>query len=251
MNSLTTRSIDSAHQVSYWTGLGVRLPEELTNAISVFEAIRYADVSYQPAFAIEEATPENVEELIYDFAERIALQASQGGGWSALEGAKRHALEEAARKVNKVALPAVPEIIEQLTPDFDKHTAAYVAAIAQLPEEISPETLLEAGPDAVTAYGVAKSEAVHLDKVSSWVASTAALAGITETTIRILRPSSALDLIKLDTAHRTPSDPVVAAIDPVLFTAARRGVEFAINTLHEARELRESLETTPSSFRRR
>ncbi|BBY62190.1 hypothetical protein [Mycolicibacterium helvum] len=248
---MNTRSIDGAHQVTYWTGLGVELPEELTNAIAVFEAIRYTEVSYQPAFAIEDATPENVEELIFNLAEQLAVRASQaGGGWSPLDAAKRHALEEAARKVNKVALPAVPEIIKQLTPEFDEHAAAYIAAIEQLPEEISPETLLEAGPDAVTAYGDAKREAAYLDKISGWVASTSALAGITETTIRILRPSTALDLIKIDAAHQTPADPVVAAIDPVLFTAARRGVEFAINTLREARDLRDSLAVSPSSFRR-
>jgi hypothetical protein len=45
-----------AEQVAGWTGLGVKLPEELADAITVFEALKYTEVGHAPV-AIDTVTP--------------------------------------------------------------------------------------------------------------------------------------------------------------------------------------------------
>lgn len=62
-----------------------------------------------------------------------------------------------------------------------------------------------------------------------------------EVVLRILRPSTALELIELDRAASSLSNPTVYALNPTWLTAARLGVEFGINTLREAAELRTNL----------
>ena len=116
--------------------------------------------------------------------------------------------------------------------------------LSKLPDEITAETLVLAGADAVSAYAVAQQEAVYLGKVSNWVAQTRELPGHTsdpDRALRILRPNSALQLAKLDEATWKPADPTLHALDPVLLTAAREGVTFGINTLRQCAEIRSGL----------
>lgn len=244
-------STSIAQSVSRWTGLGVTLPKELTEAISTFETLTYTEVGYQPVFDIADVTAANAEEKIREFAEQLALAEEPEGGLSVLAKAKNHAVELAARRVNTVARTSLSEVIEQLTPEFDQHAKAYNTAVFKLPTVLTAETLVAAGPDAVAAYGQAQSEAQHLNKFSTWVFETAALAGgITkgaEVVLRILRPKTALELVTLDEARHKQADMTLAALNPVLFTAARCGVEFGINTLAEAKSIRARLDAAAAS----
>jgi hypothetical protein len=249
-------STSIANNVSRWTGLGVKLPSDLTDAITVFESLTYTEVGYQPVFNIAEVTTTNAEEKLREFAEQLVLADVPAGGLSVLDKAKNVAADAAARRVNALARVAVPEIIEQLTPEFDEHAEAYTEAVAKLPEDLTAETLVAAGPDAVAAYGQAQQEAKHLNRFSVWVFETAYLSGViqrdAEVVLRILRPSTALELVKLDEAAHKQVDPSLVALDPVFFTAARLGVEFGINTLHEAAKLRADLSvisTAGATFR--
>lgn len=257
-----------ADNVTRWTALGIKLPKDLARAIEVFEAVRYTEVGYAPVFNIENLTPANAEEMIRELAEHLALSAGQdnGAGLSALERAKKQAVDAAARKVNNLARAAVSDVIEQLTPEFDKHAAAYVEAVAKLPGvpiqgtsmtssyAITADTLVSAGAEAVTAYGDAQREAQYLNRISSWVFETSYLSGVipkdAELVLRLLRPSTALELIKLDEAAYKQADSTLAAINPVLFTAARLGVKFGINTLREAAEIRSDLAIRPQTLQR-
>jgi hypothetical protein len=242
---IDTRAV--ADNVSRWTGMGVKLPKDLTKAIEVYEAISWTEVGHVPVFDLAAVTPDNAEAKIREFADQLALSVPvtehRGVSVSVLEAAKRWAVNDAASAVYRLAGSAVPDVIAQLTPEFDKHAQAYVEAVSKLPEGITAESLVKAGPDAVAAFGAAQAEAAYLNKVSSWVAGTRELPGHTSDpnpTLRILRPNSALQLIKLDEAHHEQSN-TLRAIDPVLFTAARLGVEFGINTLREAAEIRSAL----------
>jgi hypothetical protein len=244
-------STSIASQVSRWTGLGVKLPQELSDAIAVFESLVYTEVGYQPVFDIAEVTAVNAEEKIKAFAEQLALADVPGGGLSVLEKAKSHAVDVAARRVNALARDAIPEVIEQLTPEFDQHAEAYTEAVSKLPEDLTAETLVAAGPDAVAAYGQAQQEAQHLAKFDAWVFQTGQLSGVlqreAEAVLRILRPSTALELVKLDGAAHKQADPSLVALNPVFYTAARRGVAFGINTLQEAAGIRSHLESAAAS----
>jgi hypothetical protein len=157
-------------------------------------------------------------------------------------------LDAAAREVLSKATAAVPVVIEQLTPEFDKHAAAYTAAVADLPDTVDSNSLVQAGAAAVTAYGTAQTEATWLNQVSSWVAATRGLPGFAGLDVEVaLRPADALQLAKLDAAQHKTVDQTVSALNKVFYTAAREGIEFGINTLRECAEIRRSLAITPQN----
>ncbi|UNQ33893.1 hypothetical protein [Prescottella equi] len=246
-------SISIAHAVSNWNSLGVKLPKELATAVDVFEAIRWVETGHAVEFDLADITAANAEEKIVDFANRLMPSLKTGDHFSRtpLEEAKRRMLDAAAREVLGKATAAVPVVIEQLTPEFDQHAAAYIAAVADLPENIDAKSLLQAGAAAVTAYATAETEAAWLNQVSSWVAGTRGLPGFAgldvEVALRILRPADALQLIMLDAAQRkTNVDSTLHSLNPVFYTAAREGIEFGINTLRECAEIRQSLEQVSS-----
>lgn len=249
-------STSIANNVSRWTGLGVRLPAELAEAITVFEALIYTEVGHQPVFDIAEVTATNAEDKLREFAEQLVLADVPGGGLSVLGKAKNVAVDAAARRVNALARVAVPEVIEQLTPEFNRHADAYTEAVSKLPEVLTAETLVAAGPDAVAAYGQAQQESQHLNGFSSWVFEASYLSGVipkdAEVVLRILRPSTAMELVKLDEARYKQADSTLAALNPVFVTASRLGVEFGINQLQEAAQLRNDLSnisTVGATFR--
>lgn len=98
----------------------------------------------------------------------------------------------------------------------------------------------------MVAYADAQREAGYLNLVSSWVASSRNLpgqAGDPGSVLSILRPRTAEQLAELDKAHRNThnTNPTLAALNPVWFTAARVGVEFSINTVAEAALVRADL----------
>jgi hypothetical protein len=240
-------STNIADNVSGWTGLGVKLPDELNKAIELFESVRYAEVGRQPVFDVESLTQENAEDKIREFAEQLALSEVPGGGLSVLDRAKKQVVESAARQVISLARHAIPDVIDQLTPTFDKHVEAYIEAVGKLPETLTANALVAAGADAVTAFADAQREAGFLHRIDAWVVQTGYVTGVLskqmEVTCRILRPNSVIQLTKLDAAHHTQADQTLTAVDPVFYTAARLGVEFGIQTLREAAKLRSALQS--------
>lgn len=239
--------VDLADGVSRWSSLGVTLPTSLAEAVGVFETLRYVEVGYHPVFRVEDVTPANAEDKIRELAEHLALYAPAGGtaGLSPLQRAKQQAVDASARRVLAQARAAVPAVIDALTPVFDAHARTYAEAVAKLPEDLSAETLVAAGAGAVEAYGTAQQAVAQLARIDAWAAGLPYLSGIVvrdaETVLRILRPSTRQQLSRLDKAGTTPANPTLAALDPVLFTAARSGVEFAINTPEAAAALRLAL----------
>lgn len=237
--------IHTAESVSRWTDLGgVELPADLKQALATFDAVRWVEVGHAVPFDLADVTAANAEEKVVEFAHRL-IPALKAGARTPLEEAKSLMLAEAARAVVFKAGAAVPDVIEQLTPEFDEHAAAYVAAVDLLPETVDSDSLVQSGVGAMTAYASAQAEAAWLNRVSSWVAGTRDLPGFAghdvEVGLRILRPSDALQLARLDAIQYTNVNLTLGALDKVLYTAARLGVEFGINTLREAAELRESL----------
>jgi hypothetical protein len=67
-----------AEQVAGWTGLGVKLAEELADAITVFEALKYTEVGHAPV-AIDTVTPKNAEDKIRELADQLVLSEVPGG----------------------------------------------------------------------------------------------------------------------------------------------------------------------------
>ncbi|MBF6425589.1 hypothetical protein GV791_04250 [Nocardia cyriacigeorgica] len=248
--------VHAADNVTRWTGLGVKLPKQLTEAIKTFEAIRYTEIGHAPGLDITKVTPDNAEAKIRELADQLTLSMNLvpvvgANGVSVLEEAKRRYTDAAARSVLGEAGAAVPGIIELLSPEFDKHSAAYADAVAKLPTDLTADSLVRAGGDAVIAYAEAQREASYLNGVSNWVAETRLLpghSGAPEPALRILRPTSVVQLTKLDEATWKQANQTVRAIDPVLYAAVREGVQFGINTSREASQIRSSLAIRPQPF---
>ncbi|MET4609458.1 hypothetical protein ABIC28_000428 [Rhodococcus sp. PvR044] len=246
-------TISTAHTVSNWSSLGVKLPKELSTAVDVFEAIRWVETGHTVEFDLADITAANAEEKLIDFANRLvpALKTGDHLSRTPLDEAKHRMLDEAAREVLGKATEAVPVVIEQLTPEFEKRAAAYIAAVGELPDKVDSDSLVKAGPAAVTAYATAQTEAAWLNQVSSWVAGTRNLPGFAgldvEVALRILRPADALQLAKLDAAqYKNNVDSTLHSLNPMFYTAAREGIEFGINTLRECAEIRQSSEEVNS-----
>lgn len=245
-----------ADNVSRWTSLGIKLPKALTKALETFEAVRWVEIERAPGLDITKVTPENAEAKIRELADELTLSMNLvpvvgGNGASVLEEAKRRYTDAAARSVLGEAGAAVPGIIEQLSPEFDRHAAAYADAVAKLPTDLTADSLVRAGGDAVIAYAEAQREAAYLNGVSNWVAETRHLpghSGAPEPALRILRPASVVQLTKLDEATWKQVNQTVRAIDPVLYAAVRLGVQFGINTSREASQIRSSLAIRPQPF---
>ncbi|HNM94305.1 MAG TPA: hypothetical protein PKM47_10170 [Mycobacterium sp.] len=94
-----------ADMVARWPGLGIKLPKELATAVEVFEAVRYIEVGYAPVFKIEDVTAANADAKIRELAEQLLLAPEPGAGLSALERAKKTAVDAAARRLNNNAGP--------------------------------------------------------------------------------------------------------------------------------------------------
>ncbi|GAA1671187.1 hypothetical protein MMUR_47800 [Mycolicibacterium murale] len=237
-------NITKAEIASRWAGLpGVTLPDNLNDAIAVYEALQWADT--RPAtFDITAVTPENAEAKLREFAAELAIAGDgRPGSVSTIRQAQQVAKDSAARIVVQQSLVAVPAIIEQLTPEFDREAKAYVEAVNQLPEPVTAEVLVSGGAEAVGLYGEAQQAATHLNRISAWFGEVAMVSGVLEKNmeivLRVVRPENVAQLVHLDAARHLRTDPVFEALDPVLYTAARQGVPFAINTPREAAELRQ------------
>lgn len=221
-----------------WTNLGVKLPKGLSSAIDVFEAVRYVETGHEPVFDIDSLTTANAEAKIRELALEVAVKNS-------LQRAKDVAKDAAEFALVNAAGAAVPEIIEQVTPVFDRHAEAYVTAVSKLPNELTADTLISAGPEAVQAYQDAKIEAGYLEGVSTWLATLhelPAYASAADPCLRILRPTSIIELSKIEGARHSANQ-AVTAISPHLLKAAQLGVEFGINTPREAAMIRQRIET--------
>ncbi|WIM87710.1 hypothetical protein PT015_23245 [Candidatus Mycobacterium wuenschmannii] len=234
-----------AGNVADWPQLGVKLPKPLTAAIDILESLRWVEIGHQPVFDLSGITPENAERAIYDYANELLPSLSQAEERPVLEVAKATAVDTAARAVLREASAAVPGIIEQLTPDFVRHAAAYVDAVSVLPEDLNDRSLIEAGPSALSAFGAAQDAARYLRAVAAWVQSVASLPGQQtepDPALRgVLRPADGRQLSRLDEAHRANGNQTLEALDKVLFVAAREGVAFELTTLRESAVIRHEI----------
>lgn len=243
-------------RITGWTGLGIRLPKELANAIKTFEAIRYAEVENNPVLDLAEITSENAEEKLRQFADELTptlpLIATPGvAGKSILAEAKQHALNLASRDLLAKAGAAVPDLVEQLTPRLDEAAAAFVEAVAELPDDLSNAGLVRGGPAVLAAYQEALAAQALLVEIDSWVASLSALpiqglSGPVDPALRVLRPTNAVEARQLEAAPDT-----FGQLVPRFVVAARLGVEFAINVPQDAARLRADIETQADAERER
>ncbi|RIT28650.1 hypothetical protein D2E76_27320 [Mycobacteroides abscessus] len=241
--------IDTADTIAGWTALGIKLSPELEKTIELHEAIRRTEVGHGFNIDITNLTPADVEATIHDLARHIVTAEAVGQN-SPLANAKLRLLQTAAAQVIKLARQFAPEARNQLAVKFDKHAKAYTEAVQKLPEELTSESLIAAGPDAVSAYSVAQAEVEHLREVRSWVSDVRRIPGLSagedNHVLNVLRPCDIEQLHRIDAALYAKVDPVLDRIDRVFVTAVREGVEFGINLPAESQRIRAELAYSPT-----
>lgn len=240
---------DIADSIAGWTALGIKLSPELEKAIELHEAIRWTEVRHGFDIDITELTPDDVEATIRDFAQHIVTAEAVGEN-SPLVSAKLRLMNSAAVQVIQLARPFAPEARDQLAVEFDTHAQAYTEAVQKLPEDLTSESLIAAGPDAVSAYSVAQAEVEHLRQMRSWVSDIRRIPGLgvgdADLVLNVLRPSDIEQLHRLDMALSAKVDPVLGRIDPVFAAAVHEGVEFRINLPAESHRIRSELAYSPT-----
>lgn len=133
------------------------------------------------------------------------------------------------------ASQALPEVIER-RPGFERAVSAFVEAIKGLPEELTSEALVAAGPNVLSEYQNAREAASVIASIYSWLAgliNLPAYAGVqTSPALRMLSAENRGELAKLRAAHQNRNaDPLEIELGKLYLAAAREGIEFSLNTL--------------------
>lgn len=244
MYDLTT----TAQNVSDWSALGVDLPASLTKPLGLLEEARWVEAPV-PVVDLDKLTAKNLGQAVEQVTDDL-LRAEKHAQ------AKRVVLDKIARRVLQEAGAAVPGIIEQLNPRFDAAAAAFKAAVDKLPEDLTADALVKAGPEALVALGEARTAAATIRGIDSWLASLRGIPAYSlhnpHPSLRVFAPENPDQLRVLVKAHNDPNvDPLVRDLGPVLLAGIRAGVPTALHTPDDAAQLEQQLEDEAAAAARR
>jgi hypothetical protein len=237
----------AAASVANWPAvLKTKLPKPLQAALDRLDAIRWVEVGHRPQFDLAAVTDSNAEALIRAYAEQITLSSDLmqppggGGGQSVLNVAKNQAYDLAASEVLREAGSAVPELLAAAKVEFDKAVNEFITAVDELPDEVTAEVLVQAGPSTVERYQTAKAAQARIAEFDAWLAALSDVPGYggqAEPLLRVLTPTTLQDLHELEKAKGKPG-----LLNPVLVQAVKANVAFTLNTPKQAAQIREALE---------
>jgi hypothetical protein len=207
-------------------------------------------------------TAKNAEDAVADLAARLLPTQSEPGKpgkRSALDQAKDGILNRLGFEILSAAAEALPEVIEQLRPGFERAVSSFVDAVNNLPEKLSSEALVAAGPSVLSEYQNAREAASVIASMDSWLAGLITLpayAGLqTSPALRVLSPSNRGELAKLRAAHESRNaDPLEMELGKLYLAAAREGIAFSLNTPVDSARIRDDIESSharrPGAWRR-
>jgi hypothetical protein len=208
-----------------------KLPAELQAALEVFDA---ADAARPPAVA-DTITTKNAQEVI-----AAAVDAEiRNEKWATVQSRIVGGL---ARTVLSAAVNATPELIPRLEPQFRADVNAFVAAVAELPDDITPDGLVRAGSDALRAYEDTLAAQGAVKRYDNWLASVPWSQTVRNdlSVLRVIRPKTRADYIALCNAGANRDK---SKISSVYLYAARNGLDWAMTPPWEAKILAEELNT--------
>ncbi|OZE26579.1 hypothetical protein CH256_17470 [Rhodococcus sp. 05-2254-6] len=226
------------------TDLGLKLPNSLTHKLTMHDEVGYLsdpDLSVD----LEALTMENLEATVDSLAGDLSAAAKH-------KEAARRIRDGFTRGILREASSAVPDMIEQLRPGFEKAVADYVEAVSELPSDLTSDGLVKAGPEALAAFQAAQTAKATISAVDSWVAKLLELpkyVGKPDPVLRVLKPTTRDELSKLLTAHSKAGNALENQIGPLYFVAAKEGIEFTINTPQESEAIRAEIDAQPQPKR--
>ncbi|MDJ0400884.1 hypothetical protein [Rhodococcus rhodochrous] len=221
-----------------WTRLGVKLPKSLTTAITVYEEIRYV-AKPKPTINIDDLTVENLADTISQVTDNLVRADKHAE-------AVREVRNRLASQVLREAGAAVPTVLEQFRDRFDAAVTKFAKAAERLPDDLSSDSLVKAGPDALVALGEAREAAAEIKQVESYLASLVQLPAYSvfghHPALRIFAPESPEQLSVLTNARNNKRhDPLVRELGPILWHGIKAGVPTALNTPDESARIEQEL----------
>jgi hypothetical protein len=156
--------------ITNWPALGVKLPKPLADKLDVFDAVRYVETAHAVTVDTSAITAKNAEDAVAELATRLLPTQADPGKSSALEQAKATILDRLGSEILSAATEALPEVIDQLRPGFERAVSAFVEAVKGLPEELTSEALVAAGPSVLSEYQNAREAASVIASMDSWLA---------------------------------------------------------------------------------
>jgi hypothetical protein len=234
--------------VTDWPALGVKLPKPLADKLAVFDAVRYVETAHAVTVDTSAITTTNAEDAVAELAARMLPAQAEPGQCSALDQAKDGILHRLGFEILSAAAEALPEVIDQLRPGFERAVSSFVEAVKNLPEKLTSEALVAAGPSVLSEYQTAREAAQFIATMDSWLAGLNQLpifAGLAASpALRVLSPSSRGELSKLITAHNShKADAVEIELGTMYVAAVREGIEWSLNTPVDSAQIRERIES--------
>jgi hypothetical protein len=216
------------------TLLGGDLPKPLAAASAALDAVTY---TLPPPVTVDgsKITAANAESTVSGLASRMADEAK-------FELARNRAQDGVSRHVLAVAKEVVPDLLASIEPRFRQAVDTFTDTLDLLPENLTSDALVSAGPAAVEAFGVAKAAEAELNAIDSWVASLSDLYGYrADPCLRLATASTRQGLQTLLRAEGKTGTvkPLWVAI------ASTPDVSWVLNTPDQSAEIRRVLDALP------
>jgi hypothetical protein len=224
-----------------WPSAVGRLPKALAEAIDAFEATQ---VVVTPPLELDAnaVTAENAEQQVHDLTEALIRDAH-------FDDARVRLLRALALRVLREAGASVPEVIETLRPQFLATTAEFTEAVQALPEDLSSDALVAAGPATLSQFHRALAAQQFLTKIDIWIDSlndVPAQAGHKrDPLLRLLRPTSRAHLNILESAVTSGA---AGGFNPIFLTAVREEIAWSLNTPIDSAAIRREIEEQPFEY---
>lgn len=210
----------TAANVTTWDFLGVDLPEELTKLFAARDAFRKVETELNLPELGDLTEDDDLGVVVSQLAEHLSVAAHY-------RTARQQVSDVIDRGIVHAVGDAVTVIREQLTKTFDEAAADFRSSVERLPDPLTAETLVEAGPDALAAFQSTKAAAAELAKIDGWLASLSQLPQFAghkpDPNVRITAPKDRTEYAAVAVKQR---EPLVQQLGEQAYNAARAGVEF-------------------------
>jgi hypothetical protein len=222
-----------------WPEVVGKLPKALTEAIDAFDAVRVVEEPYT-GFDASEVTAKNASETVTKLAADLVV-ASQ------FDEAQRRVSGALAGRILRTAGAVVPEVIDSLRPAFDKAVAEFADAVSELPDDVSSDALVAAGPAVLADYHRALAAQADIARIDRWLDSLVNLPAFAgqphEPATRVLNPLNRSQFHALGNA--ASSSDQLGQLNPIYVAAVREKIEFELHDPAEAASIRQEIEAQP------
>lgn len=206
----------------------VKLSKQLTHAIELFRA---AEPPQEPAL------PDWASLKTSEVPAAYNAYLSELVSSSVVTAESNYFVGSLARYVNRCVNAEIPELTEQVRPEFNAAAERYRDAVEKLPRSINDSSLVQGGPEVLEAFQQAQAAAAEIKVFTDFVGRSGVDGDIA---LRATSPTTAQELQTVARAHKA-DNPTHAKLDPVLFAAVKNGVELSLNTKAQQKELHQHL----------